>query len=444
MPRTASDLRLAYYGDDFTGSTDALEFLTRSGIKTALFLSPPTVAQLAAHPGLRALGVAGLSRSMPPAAMEAELRPAFSALRKLGSPHIHYKVCSTFDSSPHIGSIGKAIDIGREIFRARFVPLLVGAPPLGRYCVFGNLFARMGIGSEGAIYRLDRHPSMSRHPTTPTDEGDLRLHLAKQTAKSIALLDILQLSHSDEEARASLDDLLKNSPDIVLFDALDASHLTRIGVLLDAYATAAKPLFSVGSSGIEMALGSFWARQGRLRPVTQWPDPGPASPLLVISGSCSPVTAGQIDWALANGFEEVHLDVAAILGGASLEAPIHAVVSQLKAGKSVVAYSTKGPNAPGVASADSSILGKALGLIARAALENTSVRRLVLAGGDSSSYAARALGVEAVTMLSPLAPGAPLCRVHAPGSPAHEREINFKGGQVGAPDYFGSVARGRM
>src|SRR5688500_7577560 len=148
MSEANPQLRLAYYGDDFTGSTDALEFLTRAGLRTRLFLKTPTAAQCE---GLDAVGVAGLTRSMNPDAMEAELRPAFTALRALGAPHVHYKVCSTFDSSPTVGSIGRAIDVGAEIFRARFIPLLVGSPALGRYCVFGNLFARMGIGSTGEI-----------------------------------------------------------------------------------------------------------------------------------------------------------------------------------------------------------------------------------------------------------------------------------------------------
>ena len=73
-----------------------------------------------------------------------------------------------------------------------------------------------------------------------------------------------------------------------------------------------------------------------------------------------------------------------------------------------------------------------------------SVRRVLIAGGDSSSYAARSLGIEAVEMIAPLAPGAPLCSAHAPGSPADGIEVNFKGGQVGAEDYFGAVALGGL
>ena len=178
-----SRLLIAFYGDDFTGSTDALEQLTLAGIRTALFIQPPTPAQLKRFPNLQAIGVAGMTRAMTPPEMEKELRPALRNLKKLGARHVHYKVCSTFDSSPEIGSIGRVIDIASKIFPAPFVPVLAAAPALGRFTIFGTHFARYGIGSTGAIYRLDRHPSISRHPVTPMTEADLRLHLAKQTKK---------------------------------------------------------------------------------------------------------------------------------------------------------------------------------------------------------------------------------------------------------------------
>ena len=88
------------------------------------------------------------------------------------------------------------------------------------------------------------------------------------------------------------------------------------------------------------------------------------------------------------------------------------------------------------------LLGAQLGRLAREAAAQVKPRRLVVAGGDTSSYAARALGIESLEMLAPLTPGAPLCRAHAPGSPADGMEINFKGGQVGSTDYFGLAARG--
>src|ERR1700744_6334140 len=112
-------LRLAFYGDDFTGSTDALEVLAFAGLRCALFLKPPTRAQLAALGGFDAIGVAGDSRAMTPAEMDLALTPVFTALRELEAPVIHYKVCSTFDSAPHIGSIGRVMEIARKGFGTR-------------------------------------------------------------------------------------------------------------------------------------------------------------------------------------------------------------------------------------------------------------------------------------------------------------------------------------
>ena len=107
---------LAFYGDDLTGSTDALEFISRAGAKAVLFLNPPTQEQLNLFQGLQAYGVAGLTRSLPPEEMETLLIPAFRRMKESGAKHVHYKICSTFDSSPGIGSIGTAIDCGAAVF----------------------------------------------------------------------------------------------------------------------------------------------------------------------------------------------------------------------------------------------------------------------------------------------------------------------------------------
>lgn len=419
----SSSLRLAYYGDDFTGSTDALEVLSRAGVPTRLFLDVPSREQIAKEPELRAVGVAGHTRALPPAEMNEVLRPAFAALCKLGAPHVHYKVCSTFDSSPRVGSIGCAIERGAAVFGAPFVPLLVGTPALGRYVAFGNLFARYGIGSAGAIHRLDRHPSISRHPVTPMTEADLRVHLARQTTCTIGLIDYLALDRPETESRAALNAALQDGSEIVLFDTLTPAHLTRIGRLLETYASSEKPLFSVGSSAVEHAVvgvGAAPLAASVVKPATT----------LVVSGSCSPVTAGQIAWAEANGF-------AIFEHGSSTVA---AIAQTLAAGRNVVVFTSRGEATGPVRPAQE--LGAALGTLAREALTQTSARRLVIAGGDTSSYAARSLGVQSLSYLASLAPGAPLCRAAIPGSPLDGLEIVFKGGQVGADTFFGFAAQG--
>ena len=135
------NILLAFYGDDFTGSTDALEFITRAGAKAVLFIEPPTAEQLQQFPDIDVIGVAGKTRSLSPAQMKEILIPAFEQLKVSGAKQVHYKVCSTFDSSPAVGSIGKAIDCGAEVFQNKLIPVIGGMPALGRYCLFGNLFA---------------------------------------------------------------------------------------------------------------------------------------------------------------------------------------------------------------------------------------------------------------------------------------------------------------
>ena len=303
MPN-ADDLLLSFYGDDFTGSTDVMEALSRAGLRTVLFLRPPGPDDLGRFPGARAVGVAGVSRSLSTGAMDAELRPVFEALGALGAPLVHYKVCSTFDSSPAVGSIGRAIDIGREVFGAPFVPAVVGAPVLGRYQVFGNLFARSG--PETRPFRLDRHPTMRHHPITPMDEADLRLHLARQTDKRFGLFDLLDLALPREAQNDRLHALLADGCEVVLFDVLTEEHLPVIGRLIADRTDTDHPLFAVGSSGVEYALAAHWKEEGRL-PEPPVFEARPVEQIVAVSGSCSPVTDRQIAWALDNGFGEVPL-----------------------------------------------------------------------------------------------------------------------------------------
>src|SRR5688572_1243245 len=242
--KEGKEILLAFYGDDFTGSTDALEFICRAGANAILFIEPPTQEQLAAFPDLDAYGVAGKTRALSPKEMEGILLPSFQQMKATGARHVHYKTCSTFDSSPTIGSIGKAIDCGAEVFANEIIPVLGGMPALGRYCLFGNLFARMGIGSNGKIYRLDRHPSMSKHPVTPADESDLRLHIGKQTTKKIGLIDITQIEQPVEQWNEGLTD-----EEVVLVDTMYEAQLIKIGEWMNGLEEQ-KTLFSVGGSSV--------------------------------------------------------------------------------------------------------------------------------------------------------------------------------------------------
>jgi uncharacterized protein YgbK (DUF1537 family) len=460
-----SELLLAYYGDDFTGSTDALESLASVGARAVLFTSPPTADALSRYGPLEAVGVAGATRSLAAEALEAELGPALEAVCRLRPRHVHYKVCSTFDSSAQVGSIGRAIEVGRRVVGSSYVPLLVGSPALGRYCAFGNLFAAEVVGGgEGRVFRLDRHPTASRHPITPMGESDLRRHLSDQTPARVVLFDLLDLELPSAQRMARLDQLTAGGAEVVLFDALYAHHMERIGSLIDQGVTSARPRFSVGSSGIEMALGAHWHATGTLPGVGTWPAISRVDQVLVVSGSCSPVTESQIAWALSEGFAEVALDTPSIAAAEgslqSIAEPARVAIEHLISGQSVVVHTSKGNRDPRIEATAATLaaqrkppceqqagtaqtLGAALGRIVNQALETTPVRRICIAGGDTASFVSRALGIEAIEMVAPLAPGAPLCRVHARGAHVDGLEVNFKGGQVGQTNYFGTLLGGR-
>lgn len=427
------NILLAFYGDDFTGSTDALDFITCAGAKAVLFIEPPTAEQLQKFPGLDVIGVAGKTRALLPGEMEAILLPAFEQLKASGARQVHYKVCSTFDSSPATGSIGKAIDCGASVFQNKLIPVLGGMPALGRYCLFGNLFARMGIGSNGMIYRLDRHPSMSKHPVTPSGESDLRLHLAKQTDKKFGLIDILQL----EKPIPQWKEALQAGEEVVLVDALYDSQMGKIGEWMCSLENG-KALFSIGGSSVEAALGNYWNETGLLKPRTDWKPILMDGPLLVVSGSCSPVTAAQIEWAKANGFEEVIIDAIKICNGGVVDvAPIISLLNQQR--HVMVHTGTKQPD-----NLSSEKLGTALGNIAKEAVIQTGIKRVVVAGGDTSSYAARAMEIDAVEMIAPVISGAPLCKAYSKNERINGLEVNFKGGQFGPVDYFRLLAGGMI
>ncbi|EQD61125.1 type III effector Hrp-dependent outer, partial [mine drainage metagenome] len=180
----------AYYGDDFTGSTDVLEALASAGVPSVLFVGTPSEAQRARFAGCRAFGIAGDSRSRDPEWMSEHLPALFRSLGALGAPLVHYKTCSTFDSSPEIGSIGRALEIGRGVIAGAVRSDRGGRASLGRYLVFGNLFAV----ASGVVHRIDRHPTMRSHPVTPMYEADLRRHLAAQTALRIGSVELPALA----------------------------------------------------------------------------------------------------------------------------------------------------------------------------------------------------------------------------------------------------------
>jgi uncharacterized protein YgbK (DUF1537 family) len=446
-------LLLTYYGDDFTGSTDAMEVMAAAGIPTVLCLEMPTPELLARFPEARCIGLAGSARGRSPEWMEAELPRALASLKQLGAPIVQYKVCSTFDSSPAIGSIGKAVDLGVRTVGGRWVPMVVGAPRLKRYQVFGNLFAAVG----GKGYRLDRHPTMSRHPVTPMTEADLRVHLRQQTMRPVGLVDMVQLQAGAGPERVAAQAEGASEAPVVLIDVLDDATLVAAGQLV--WEEKGTGIFSASSSGLQYALTAYWRQRGWIPQQAGLPAAPPASAIAVVSGSCSPVTAAQIAWAARNGFATERLDIWKILGAGTAEEEIERVVGlacdSLRVGTSPLVYSASGPDDPAVLGFDSLArdagrsrtdaarqVGAALAEVMKRLLDRTDIRRVVVAGGDSSGEVASMLGISALAVKAAMAPGAPLCSAYSTLPHRDGLEIVLKGGQIGDESFFGLVLTG--
>jgi len=448
---------LAFYGDDFTGTTAIAETLTETGVPTVIFTEPPTPSFLAEHfSKVKAVGLAGVARTLPVAEMEGALRPIFESLKAYRAPVVLYKVCSTFDSSRKVGNIGRAIELGREIFRPDFVPVLPAAPQFGRFTVFGHHFAALG---QAGVYRLDRHPSMANHPVTPMKESDLRLHLTQQTPLKSELITVLDLDEGKDHAQALLNKFISESTPIVFFDCLYEAHLMTACEAIWQRAGRDNPVFVVGSQELGYGLGRVWQKAGLIpanRTDVEDESTSAKGPLFVISGSCATVTGNQISWAIENGFAGVEIQPHKLLDPAvrplEQERIIKAALSALQQGRSMIAHTAMGPDDIRIDLMNqratelsltnekaNAILGDALGAITLAVLQQSALKRVVVAGGDTSGRIQKYLAIQALQVATSVGTAAPLCYVYSRAPRSNGLEIAFKGGQVGTVDYFGQV-----
>jgi uncharacterized protein YgbK (DUF1537 family) len=240
--------------------------------------------------------------------------------------------------------------------------------------------------------------------------------------------------------------------------------------LISSEAPAGRQLFCAGSSGIEYALVAHWRQTGLLSahkpnaPVhlLQKSRTGARKQIITVSGSCSPVTDRQIERAVAWGFVEIPCDSGMLADEKRRDAGVNLAMLRarkaMETGRHLIFHTARGAGDRRRAGFDASVraqagraraekianagasLAKGLAQILELALRRTGARRAVVCGGDTSTHLARALGITALEFVAPVAPGAPLCRVHARGSSADGCDFVFKGGQVGRDSFFPDFA----
>lgn len=416
-----------FVADDLTGAADVLAQSHRYGLEAVLVIGDAPL------PGdADVVGIAGPSRSLAGEAFDTLVRRDLAGIAPLNLEVLLYKVCSTFDSSTTVGSIGRGIQLLHEQFPLHGpIPVVPAQPGFGRYTAFSNHYATYA----GKTYRLDRHPVMSRHPSTPMAEADLRRVLAEQLGGAREPDAIHLPAYDDGTFKDAWADRRRDpGAQAFVVDAVDEHHMDAVAEALTREEHGHGPSIVVGSGGIMAALARTVSDHAPRTPGPQ----RPAGPVLAVSASASSTTAEQINDALSHGWEDVpvpaellqHHDPAAV---AALDERVSAA---LRAGRNVVVHTTRGAADPRYGTAaplDAGYVGALIGSVAARMAGAGLTRDIAVCGGDTSSHALIAMGVRELRVSDQFVTAGPILQPDGASAVAGCRLV-LKGGQVGPTD----------
>lgn len=397
---------VVFLGDDFTGASDSLAAYARRGWQSELVLGTDAEPAL---DHLEALGIPTDLRSLSPASATEEISRLWTTIQRADPQFLHFKVCSTFDSSPRIGSIGDAVNQLAMHFRPDIIAIIGGQPSLGRYCCFGNLFAR---SPDGKIHRIDRHPVMRNHPVTPMHEADLRLHLQAQGLARLQLI-----SKPDLEDFDAAKQVMHHGP--VLFDVTSLDDQRRIADLLQQ--TSGRQLL-IGASSVAEIL-----TLNRARPPSPQVKSSPAfAKIFLFAGSRSATTQAQI------GASTAKLKLKLTPDGLRSGEIMDKAIAGLNQGSSVLVHLD--PHSDYALSADA--LADATSAFVAGVLARADVGYLGLAGGDTSSRVCQRLNFQKLKYQKGLGAGVCICTASHRDTRRDGMHVMLKGGQMGTQNIF--------
>jgi uncharacterized protein YgbK (DUF1537 family) len=349
----------------------------------------------------------------------AQSLAAVDWLRGAKARQVYFKYCSTFDSTP-AGNIGPVAEALMDALGTDFTIACPAFPENKRTVFKGYLFA-------GDV-PLDES-GMRDHPLTPMTDANLVRVLQAQAKRKVGLIDYATVANGPHAIGRRIAELRSQGVGIAIVDAISDEDLHRLGPALHDLA-----LVTAGS-GVAIGLAKNWGIAATPK-AAQLPEArGPGA---IVSGSCSTATLGQVRAFREAGGEALALDPMQLARGTG-EAAIAWAEPRLARGP-VLIYSSADAAAVravqerlGVQAAGT-MVERALAAIARALVER-GVRRLVVAGGETSGAVVQALGVEKLRIGPQIDPGVPWCAADSPaaGGTIH---LALKSGNFGAPDFF--------
>ena len=427
---------LGIVADDLTGACDVAAAATDAGLHTVVSLGPPSGTPLA-----DCVVVALKSRTAEPDVAVAQSVESGRWMLDRGTEVLYQKYCSTFDSTDR-GNIGPVAEALAALVAERAgtsgAPVSIGTPATpqnGRTQYLGHLF----VGD-----RLLSESPLRDHPLTPMRDPDLVRVLGRQSTRSVALLPHPTVRAGEDAIRIALGDLTGGGTGHVLVDAVDEDDLDRTAAAVLALPAA----LLGGGAGLAGALARRIARSLPADRAAEALTPSvPAGRRLILSGSASARTreqvaafAGQIrtldPLRLADGSDSAesvlselaerfakHPDEPVLVSATADPGRVRSVQAQL-----------------GTAAA-AELVERELGRIAVGAVDDLGVRRLLVAGGETSGAVAEALGVRSLFVGRSAAPGVPWTVAESRDARTDPEPLALllKSGNFGGADLFSTA-----
>ena len=411
---------LGCIADDFTGATDLASMLVGRGMRAVQLIGVPGADDPV--PEVDAVIVALKSRTAPAAAAVADSLAALAWLQRAGCEQIFFKYCSTFDSTDQ-GNIGPVADALVAKLGCGFALACPAFPANGRSVFQGHLF----VGGQ-----LLNESGMENHPLTPMRDANLVRVLSRQTEGTVGLVPFVTVERGAAAIRAAMTALKEQGRRYAIVDALTDAHLLAIGAAAQGHALV------TGGSGVAIGLPANFRAGGRL-PVRDDPGalPAVAGAAAVLAGSCSRATLFQIGSA-RDHLPVLELDALATPDAAALtrqalewargrlgEVPV--VIAASATPDRVAALQERlGREAAGEL-VETALAGIAAGLV------DAGVRRLVVAGGETSGAVVTRLGVRRLRIGAEIDPGVPWTYAEGAGPPML---MALKSGNFGGRDFL--------
>ena len=412
---------LGCIADDLTGATDLSLMLSREGLRTVQTTGVPT--QPLELSNVDAVVVALKSRTIPADQAVSRCLAAAEWLLTNGAQRLFFKYCSTFDSTD-LGNIGPVTEALLNLLSETFTIACPAFPAAGRSIYQGNLFVNGLPLAES---------SMRDHPLTPMRDSNLCRVLQRQTVGKVGLVSYVDVDSGTQAIAKAFEKQKSAGVRFAIVDALSDAHLRSIGKI------AAQLKLVTGGSGIAIGLPAAYVEQGLIERLTPPPVTitAPSGRSIILAGSCSEATRGQVQAAIEAGFPAFRIDPLDIAAGKLDVAIVLNWLSAQSSNAIPLIYSSDDPAKVGLVQEKlgrenaGHIVEVLLAGIAKA-LPQLGYSRIVVAGGETSGAVVDALGIKVLSIGPEIDPGVPWTMSRSGPVMA----LALKSGNFGTKDFF--------